>query len=327
MTLFADESRARVPFAFPILDSKKIPLSYAWNTAINPPYRRYKISASAVVSGLRAPAFAGAEYMKKHARYLALIPFCLLVLPATGRSPGSGGRADALDAAAGEFRSYVLEQIEQSLAAVRSMRDRIAAHDLQGAQRAWLAARGGWESSEIVTSEYFPEMDRAIDAWPDGEGGFHAIEARLFGAHTVDVMPAAEELVRNLTEFERQLRDTRLTAQHLLNGAARLTYEIGEDKAGGGESPFSGNSLAEIGNNVSAIAAVYHRVLAPAARRKLTGPSNQVAADLDRLQALAAAPSLRAVDQTALREVSEALTDDMGNLGQLLGLEKPSLGN
>ncbi len=265
--------------------------------------------------------------MKKHARHLAGVALCLLGLPAIARSTGSNDHADALDTAARGFRSYVLEQIEQSLTAVRTLRDRIAAHDLQGAQKAWLGARAGWESSEVVTSEYFPDLDRAIDAWPDADRGFHAIEARLFGAHNTDVLPAAEELVRNLTEFERQLQGTTLSAQHLLNGVARLTYEIGEDKAGGGESPFSGNSLAEIGNNVAAVATVYRRVLAPAAGRKLAGPSKQVASDLDRLQALVTAPSLSALDQTALREATETLTVDLGNLGQQLGLEKPSLGN
>lgn len=263
--------------------------------------------------------------MKPTRRSVAMVA-CLLGLPAAARSATPNGLS-ALDAAAGDFRPYVLQQIAQSLSAVRTMRDRIAAHDLSGAQKAWLAARGGWESSEVVTAEYFPDLDRAIDAWPDAERGFHAIEARLFGAHTTDAQSAADELIGNLTEFEHQLQGTTLTAQHLLNGVARLTYEIGEDKAGGGESPFSGNSLAEIGSNVAAIAAVYHRVLVPAAKRKPTGPSQQVALDLERLQTLIAAPSLSALDQTALREASESLTVDLGNLGEQLGLHKPSLGN
>jgi len=207
------------------------------------------------------------------------------------------------------------------------MRDRIAAHDLPGAQRAWLAARAGWESSEIVTSECFPDLDRAIDAWPDGERGFHAIEARLFGAHSTDVLAAADELIRNLTELEGQLRGTTLTPQSLLNGIVRLTYEVGEDKAGGGESPFSGNSLAEIGNNVTAVAAVYQKVFAPQARRKQAGASSQVSSDLGHLQKLVAVPRLSDVDQTALREASETLTADLASLGQQLGLEKPSFGN
>jgi iron uptake system component EfeO len=265
--------------------------------------------------------------MRRHSLLVVLtVAFCSSGSLVTAPGAVASGRVTPLEAAAGAFRSYVLEEVGQSLAAVRTLRDRIAMRDLEGAQRAWLAARGGWESSEVVTAEYFPDLDRAIDGWPDTDRGFHAIEARLFGAHSTDALPAADELLGNLTEFQRQLQGTTLTPQHLLNGVTRLTYEIGADKAGGGESPFSGNSLAEIGNNVAAIAAVYHRVLAPAARidAKL---SVRVAAEVERLRVLAAAPSLRELDQTALRELSETLTDDLAGLGEELGLEKPSLEN
>jgi iron uptake system component EfeO len=266
--------------------------------------------------------------MKRHSLLVALV-----VISASSRSfvtapaAASSGRVASVEAAAGAFRSYVLQEVGQSLAAARTLRDRIANHDLVGAQRAWLAARAGWESSEVVTAEYFPDLDRAIDGWPDADRGFHAIEARLFGAHSTDALPATAELLGNLAELQRQLQGTTLTAQHLLNGVTRLTYEIGEDKAGGGESPFSGNSLAEIGNNVGAIAAVYQRVLAPAAREKKANLSVRVAAEVDRLGALVAAPGLRELDQTALRELSEILTGDLAGLGQQLGLEKPSLEN
>ncbi len=265
--------------------------------------------------------------MKKHIRRLAAPVLWLWGVSAAAHGAAPSGLPGELNIASARFRSYVLEQTEGSLVAVRAMRDRIAAHDLPGAQRAWLAARAGWESSEIVTSECFPDLDRAIDAWPDGERGFHAIEARLFGAHSTDVLTAADELVHNLTELESQLRGTTLTAQSLLNGIVRLTYEVGEDKAAGGESPFSGNSLAEMGNNVAAVAAAYQKVFAPQARRKQAGASSQVSSDLGRLQKLVAVPRLSDVDQIALREASETLTADLAGLGQQLGLEKPSFGN
>ncbi len=265
--------------------------------------------------------------MSQNACLAVFVTFCLFSLGTAGPGAASSPHMSALDTAATEFSPFVLTNIAHSLDAVRTMRDRVAAHDLPGAQRAWLAARGGWESSEIVTSEYFPELDRAIDAWPDGNRGFHAIEARLFGAHTTEVLEPTVELVNNLTELERQLRTTTLTAQRLLNGAARLTYEIGEDKAAGGESPFSGNSLAEMVSNVSAIAALYERVLAPAAKQKHLNLAGQVAAELTHLRALVEVPTLSAVDQPAVRAVSESLTADLADLGEHLGLARPALGN
>ena len=263
-----------------------------------------------------------------------LIASCLLGTFVPMRVTAASGRPP-LDAAAANFRPYVLGRIEECLMAVRFMRERIAAEDLVGAQKAWLTARSGWESSEAVTAEYFPDLDVAIDAWPDAQRGFHAIESRLFGAHRTDVLPAADELAGNLAELQRKLRVTTLTAQHLFNGATRLTYEIGENKSGGGESPFSANSVAEIGDNVAIVRAIYNRVLAPAAREKSAHGaavpayrgSSAVAADLERLQALVAVRSLAQLDQRAIRELSETLATDLIGLGRQIGLNDPPLGN
>jgi iron uptake system component EfeO len=43
-----------------------------------------------------------------------------------------------------------------------------------------------------------------------------------------------------------KIRDTRLTGQGMLEGTAKLAYEIGESKADGGESRFSGTSLDDM---------------------------------------------------------------------------------
>jgi iron uptake system EfeUOB component EfeO/EfeM len=243
--------------------------------------------------------------------------------PATVAKPGTA----PLDAAAAAFKPYLLEQIDVSLNATKTMRDRIASGDLAQAQKAWLASRDGWERSEIIAAELFPDLDRAIDAWPDARSGFHSIEARLFGAHSIDTLSAADELVGNLADFERQLRSTTLRAQSLLNGTTRLLYEVGEDKAGGGESPFSGNSLQEVVSNVVAITASYKRVFAQSVQRKNAQLDAVVIADLARLQQLVSVQSLKQLDATRLRDLTETLTSNLISAGQELGLERPELGN
>jgi iron uptake system component EfeO len=235
--------------------------------------------------------------------------------------------ASPLETAAAAFKPYVLEQISRCLSTVKSMGERVAARDLAGAQQSWLAARSGWEGSEVITNEFFPDLDRKIDAWPDGERGFHAIEAKLFGAHDVQVLAATLELINNLTEFERQLRATTLTAQGLLNGTAKLTYEIGENKAEGGESPFSGNSLAEMRVNVVSIAAAYQQVFAPLTKKRNADLARVFAKDLAVMQALVSVPSLQDLDQARLRDTSESLVNDLAMVGKEAGLEKPRLGN
>jgi iron uptake system component EfeO len=241
---------------------------------------------------------------------------------ATGASLGS-----SLDGTAAAFKPYVLEQIGASLTATRAMRERVAAGDLAGAQQSWLAARDGWERSEIIAAELFPDLDRAIDAWPDAQRGFHAIEARLFGAHNVDALGAADELVRNLAEFERQFRASPLRAQTLLNGVTKLLYEIGEDKSGGGESPFSGNSLQEVLSNVTAINAAYQRVFARSVQRQNAQLGITITADLERLRQITSVQRLNLLDADQLRDLTETLTGNFISAGRELGLQSPQLGN
>jgi iron uptake system component EfeO len=253
----------------------------------------------------------------------ATVCFWAIAAAAATRVPD----ASPLDSAAAGFKSYVLDQIARCLSATKNMRERIAAQDLAGAQQAWLAARGGWEGSEVITNEFFADLDRKIDAWPDAEKGFHAIEARLFGAHDVKALAAAEELLNNLEDFATQLRATRLTAQGLLNGSTKLAYEIGENKAEGGESPFSGNSLAEIRDNVASIAAAYNYVFAPTTRKKNAALAKTFIKDLEQMHALVSVPTLQELDQVRLRILSEDLANDLAMLGLAVGLEKPGLGN
>jgi len=241
-------------------------------------------------------------------------------------SMGSAHAASA-DSAAAAFKPYVVRQISQCLVATERLRAAVAAEDVPAAQQAWLAARGGWEQSEVVGNELFPELDTAIDAWPNAEKGFHAIEATLFGAHSAKVLPATEELLRNLQDFDRRLRAATLTSQALINGSARLAYEIGESKAGGGESPFSGNSLAEIGANVAALKAVYAQVFVPHLKKANLKLAKVAGDHLEQLGSLVAVPRLVDLDQRELRSVSEAVAADLVLIARETGLEKPNLGN
>jgi iron uptake system component EfeO len=99
------------------------------------------------------------------------------------------GRANAnsLDDGAARYRAITIDSIGQALDGARTLRDRAAAGDLIRARQAWIAARAGWERSEVFTAGLVPELDTLIDAWPNATSGFHTIEARLFGAGSTDV--------------------------------------------------------------------------------------------------------------------------------------------
>jgi len=239
----------------------------------------------------------------------------------------AGASAAPVDPGIAQFKPFVVKGVGESLASARKMRDSIAAHDLQGAQQAWLGARAGWEQAEVITDEFFPDLDDAIDSWPNGKTGFHSIEARLFGAHETDSLAQADELVKNLTYFDEKLKSVTLTQQGLLNGLTKLAYEVGENKADGGESQFAGTSLADMIANVDGIRTAYKYVFA--ARLKSKDPVLAATAEKDiaQLGAVLKAPDLKSLDADALLSDSEDLAATLQAAAAPLGLTKPALGD
>jgi iron uptake system component EfeO len=246
---------------------------------------------------------------------------CLILLVIGLRQAEAGG----LDAAAQHYRPYMLEGIGSALAGARDLRERVAAHDLAGAKKAWLSARAGWERSEVFTAGFVPELDAMIDAWPNADGGFHAIEARLFGAGQTDVETDTEALVTHLEELHRKLGDMRLTPQGLLDGTVRLAYEVGESKADGGESRISGTSLDDMRNNVAGIEFAYRAIFAGALKESDARLAGSLAERIGQLKAIVEAPDLRHVDVRALRRCSEELVVALQAAAEKLDLRRPTL--
>src|ERR1700735_1726688 len=115
--------------------------------------------------------------------------------------------AAALDDAAEHYRPYAIEGIGSALAGARDLRERAAAKDLAGAKKAWISARAGWERSEVFTAGFVPELDAQIDAWPNADSGFHAIETKLFGSNRIDAEGETDALVDHLDNLYGKLRD------------------------------------------------------------------------------------------------------------------------
>ncbi len=219
----------------------------------------------------------------------------------------------------------MIKEIGVALSGVRDLRESISRSDLRAARQAWISARGGWERSEVFTAGFVPELDRQIDAWPDATAGFHAIEAKLFGANRTDVALETDELITHLANLQARLRDMPLTPQGLLDGTARLAYEVGESKSDGGESRISGTSLDDMRNNVEGIDVAYRTIFAPAleaADRKL---AETIAARIDRLRKLVASNELKQVNVADLRRASEELAVGFQNAAPRIGLVRPTL--
>jgi iron uptake system component EfeO len=245
-----------------------------------------------------------------------------LVLIAMGASnAGAAGLAESAE----RYRSYMIEDIGHALAGARMLRERITTNDLSGAKQTWIDARVGWERSEVFTSGFAPDLDDAIDAWPDASTGFHAIEARLFGAEMSGAEAQTDGLVLHLAELDAKIHSIELTPQGLLNGIARLAYEVGESKVDGGESRFSGTSLNDMRNNADGIDLAYRTIFASALAASDPKIATTTQNEIEELKSVLNAPNLKSVDPDRLRVVSEELVVTLQSAAPKVGLAKPTI--
>jgi iron uptake system component EfeO len=233
--------------------------------------------------------------------------------------------AAPLEAAAETYRHYLTGDIGQALAGARTLRERLAANDLDGARRAWIAARAGWERSEVFTSGFVPDLDQQIDAWPNASHGFHGIEAALFGAGRTDAGAETDALIAHLSNLRAQLDHVDLAPQRLLNGIARLAFEIGGNKADGGESRLSGTSLNDMQSNADGIALAYRVIFADAVEAGDPKLAAAARAAIERLQAAVKIPDLRNLDADKLRADGEELIALLQMAAPKIGLDIPTL--
>ncbi len=234
-------------------------------------------------------------------------------------------RAGALEDAAAQYRAYMIKDVGQSLAGAKALRERIAAGDLAGAQKAWIDARAGWERSEVFTSGFVPDLDEKIDAWPNAHTGFHAIEARLFGANDIAVQEQADALISNLSDLDVKVHDMPFDPQGLLNGIARLAYEVGDSKSDGGESPFSGTSLDDMRYNAYGIQSAYQVIFAAALAASDPALADAAQGQIAEMRTLLQASDLKSLDQDKLRTVSEQFVVTLQSAAPKLGLQQPTL--
>jgi iron uptake system component EfeO len=276
--------------------------------------------------------FERARYRRVPAR-LTVLRLALLTALSCSLSAWVGGTASRADTAAvgsfdtaiAQYRSKLVEDVGQSVASVRKLRDSVAGGDLAAAKQAWIEARVGWERSEVFTSGFAPDLDRAIDAWPNGATGFHAIEAKLFGTSKNDVGSEVDALLRSLSDMAATADKAVLTPQGLFDGLTRLAYEVGESKLDGGESYLSGTSIDDMRHNVEGIDFAYQTIFATA----LDGRDPQLHAaarrQIDELQKMLAERDLRKIDQERLRAVSEELVLTLQTAAPEIALTKPAL--
>ena len=225
------------------------------------------------------------------------------------------------------FRAYADQLVDRLVVGTEQLGAAVEAGDLDAAKRSWIAARFGWERGETFFGEFFPDHDEAIDFWPDAERGFHAIEPLLFVAGDVET---AAPLMRDLTAAVDDLAEvygaTPLTRQGLFDGTAGLVFEIGSEKAEGGESPYSDTSLTDMQNNMVGIEAAYALAFARDLEAADPAKHQEVTALLIALTEALDVTGMADLDQPTLLRLSEELAIALQDAAGPLGLETPKLG-
>lgn len=241
-----------------------------------------------------------------------------------------GAKADTIPAptfapAIERYRSRLVADIDRSINGVKKLRDSASSGDVAAAKLAWIDARIGWERSEVFTSGFAPELDREIDAWPNGATGFHAIETKLFGTGRTDVGSEVDALLHSLSDMEAKARNANLISQGLFDGLTRLAYEVGESKLDGGESYLSGTSLDDMRNNVDGIELAYNTVFAPEIESRDRDRDTEVLHLIAELKTMLTERDLRKIDQEKLRALSEELVLRLQMTAPTIVLAPPTL--
>jgi iron uptake system component EfeO len=164
-----------------------------------------------------------------------------------------------VDEALVQYKAYVLDQIETTIAATTEFTDAVRAGDLEAAKELYAPSRQGWEAIEPVAG-LVEEVDGAVDARVDdfeGEDdpaftGWHRIEYILWELGTTD---GAAEYADGLDENLQVLQDEveamdEIPPAALVVGASELIEEVSTGKITGEEDRYSHTDLWDFAANV-----------------------------------------------------------------------------
>ena len=244
----------------------------------------------------------------------------------------AAGTAQAASMAEGvkSYKPYVVEHIGKAISGAKAMQTAVKAGDLKAAQDAWIASRKGWEAMEPVTGSYFGDLDKLIDAWPDAKSGYHAIEVVLFSAKKPDGLDQQiAELLANMDKFEKRVKDKKFTfaPQKLLEGTANLAYEVGEEKSGGGESPYAATSIGDMQENVEGIEVAWKVVFADTLKKKDAKLAGIIHERIENLEKLVKVPDIKSMDAKKVHVAGEELAALMLQAAPKLGLKAFKVGD
>ncbi|MFI5529518.1 iron uptake system protein EfeO [Kitasatospora sp. NPDC051853] len=172
------------------------------------------------------------------------------------------------------YRTYVQEQADATMPLVQKFADAVKAGDLEAAKAAYAPSRIGWERTEPV-AESFGDIDPKTDVREDGLEpgqewtGWHKLEKSLWadGRITDEDKKLADQLVADLTEWQKVVGTAEVTATSMANGAKELLDEVATGKVTGEEERYSHTDLVDFNANVEGALKAY-QLLKPVVAEK-----------------------------------------------------------
>ncbi|OPX09133.1 iron uptake system protein EfeO [Gordonia sp. i37] len=183
----------------------------------------------------------------------------------------TGSVADQLNAAAAEYKQYVITQVNSLTTATQTLVDAVNVGDVAAAKDAYIKARPYYERIEPIAGSFCANgasdcstdnavnLDVAIDARPDALGpgdtwqGFHVIEKQLWEAGNLDGMkPVAATLLTNVKDLQRLVNEPSFTVKpaDIINGAGDLLDEVSTSKLTGEEEAYSHIDFVDMQANI-----------------------------------------------------------------------------
>lgn len=225
----------------------------------------------------------------------------------------------ALRRAVGQYRAYVSDQVDLTIARTRRLAAAVHDGDLARARQAYAPSRMGWERIEPV-AEAFGAIDPTVDARvndvPSGQQwtGWHRIEKSLWVENTTKGMGMyADRLVGDLGRLRQRVPDAQITPTSMAVGAKELLDEVSTGKVTGEEERYSHTDLWDIAANVQGSRKVYE-LLRPAVAGTDPALARSLARDFGELQRMLASyrakggyVSYTTLDQAERRKLSDSV--------------------
>lgn len=177
-----------------------------------------------------------------------------------------------VETAIAEYKTYVGEQIDEMIPAVKVFTDAVRAGDVEAAKAAYAESRENWERIEPIAG-LVESTDGAVDARVDdfeseddeAWTGWHRLEYELWveGELNDETSAMADHLDEELATLQTDFADLEMPPTAVAIGAAELIEEVSEGKITGEEDRYSKTDLWDFAANVEGAEAVID-VLEPA---------------------------------------------------------------